>query len=46
MASDVRRSLDAGSDSHVAKPVRPDRLIEAVNSALATEPASSMKDVA
>jgi signal transduction histidine kinase/ActR/RegA family two-component response regulator len=46
MASDVRRSLDAGSDSHVAKPVRPDQLIEAVNRALATEPASSMKDVA
>jgi signal transduction histidine kinase/ActR/RegA family two-component response regulator len=46
MPVDVRRSLEAGSDSHLAKPIRPDTLIDAVNRALATEPASSMKDVA
>lgn len=45
MPDDVRRSLDAGSDIHLAKPIRPDRLIDAVNRALATEPASSVKAV-
>ncbi len=46
MPEDVRRSLDAGSDSHLAKPIRPDKLIEAVNQALAAEPAPAMKAVA
>lgn len=46
MPDDVRRSLDAGSDIHLAKPVRPDRLIEAVNRALDTETASPVKAVA
>jgi CheY-like chemotaxis protein len=46
MPEDVRRSLDAGSDAHLAKPVRPDTLIEAVNRALASEPAPGMQAVA
>jgi signal transduction histidine kinase/CheY-like chemotaxis protein len=46
MPEDVRRSLDAGSDTHLAKPIRPDKLIDAVNRALANEPASSLKAVA
>jgi signal transduction histidine kinase/ActR/RegA family two-component response regulator len=39
MPEDIRRSLDAGCDTHLAKPVRPDKLIEAVGRALASEPA-------
>lgn len=46
MPEDVRRSLDAGSDAHLAKPIRPDKLIEALNQALTAEPAPSMKAVA
>ncbi len=46
MPEDVRRSLDAGSDAHLAKPIRPDKLIDAVNRALATEPAGSFQAVA
>jgi CheY-like chemotaxis protein len=46
MPEDVRRSLEAGSDAHLAKPIRPDKLIEAVNQALAGEPAPAMKAVA
>jgi signal transduction histidine kinase/ActR/RegA family two-component response regulator len=46
MPEDVRRSLDAGSDTHLAKPIRPDKLIDAVNKALTPEPASSLKAVA
>jgi CheY-like chemotaxis protein len=46
MPEDVRRSLDAGSDAHLAKPVRPDTLIEAVTRALASEPAPGMQAVA
>ncbi len=46
MPEDIRRSLDAGSDTHLAKPVRPDKLIDAVNRALTPEPASSLKAVA
>jgi CheY-like chemotaxis protein len=46
MPEDVRRSLDAGSDTHLAKPIRPDKLIDAVNKALTPEPASTLKAVA
>jgi CheY-like chemotaxis protein len=46
MPEDVRRSLDAGADAHLAKPIRPDKLIEAVNQALAAEPVPAMKAVA
>jgi CheY-like chemotaxis protein len=46
MPEDVRRSLDAGADAHLAKPIRPEKLIEAVNQALAAEPVPAMKAVA
>lgn len=46
MPEDIRRSLDAGSDTHLAKPIRPDTLIDAVNRALAAEPVRFMKAVA
>ncbi|WGM47218.1 Sensor histidine kinase RcsC [Brevundimonas sp. NIBR10] len=42
MADDIRRSLDAGSDMHLAKPIRPAALIEAMESLLdASAPAPS-----
>jgi len=43
MADDVRRSLDAGSDTHLAKPIRPAALLEAMERLLdpAAAPASS-----
>jgi CheY-like chemotaxis protein len=46
LPADIRRSLDAGCDTHLAKPVRPDKLIEAVGRALATEPARPVKAAA
>jgi signal transduction histidine kinase/CheY-like chemotaxis protein len=38
MAEDVRLSLAAGSDLHVAKPIRPAMLLEAIERSLAPEP--------
>jgi signal transduction histidine kinase len=46
MPEDVRRSLEAGSDAHLAKPIRPDKLIDAVNRALASEPGICIAAVA
>ena len=42
----VKASFDAGVDAHLAKPIRPDALIDAISSALAGAPARSMADVA
>ena len=39
MPEDVRLSLDAGSDLHLAKPIRPDVLLEAINRLVAPEAA-------
>ena len=41
MADDVRRSLDAGSDLHLAKPIRPAALLEAIERLLEPEAPSS-----
>lgn len=46
MPDDVRRSLDAGSDLHLAKPIRPDKLIDTINRVLAPETATTTKAVA
>ena len=35
MPDDIARSLEAGSDLHLAKPIRPDALIQAIQSLLA-----------
>jgi signal transduction histidine kinase/CheY-like chemotaxis protein len=37
MPDDVKRSLDAGSDIHLAKPIRPAALIDAIQSLLSTD---------
>ena len=37
MPDDVKRSLDAGSDLHLAKPIRPDALIAAIQSLAAQD---------
>jgi len=46
MSDDVRRSLEAGSDLHLAKPIRPDKLIDTINRVLAPETAPTTKAVA
>lgn len=46
MPDDVRRSLDAGFDLHLAKPIRPDKLIDTINRVLAPETAPTTKAVA
>lgn len=42
MADDLRKSLEAGSDLHLAKPIRPAALLEAIERSLAPEPPLSM----
>lgn len=43
MPEDIQRSLNAGCDIHLAKPIRPDKLVDAVSRALAVAPACSVK---
>ncbi|WP_298161395.1 ATP-binding protein [Brevundimonas sp.] len=46
MPEDVRRSLDAGCDAHLAKPIRPDKLVDAVSKTLEAEPAGPVRALA
>jgi DNA-binding NarL/FixJ family response regulator len=41
LEDDVKRSLDAGCDQHVSKPVKKGILLEAIRTAMAARPASA-----